>query len=113
MESNICLGCRFGSVKIEVSVPQNLGLKDFAEQTKVFAAELTEFTKSKPIHYSLKFDAPPDCEELDFSVNCQCILNVNKLDCSKFNSSQNCRVKHLHPNSLTKRGAELAIIRTV
>jgi hypothetical protein len=67
MESNTCLGCRFGSVKIEILVPEKYNQKQFARQTKDFAADIIAVTKQKPIHYSLTFDSEQDSSEaLDF-----------------------------------------------
>ncbi len=99
MDSNICLGCRFGSVKIEVVVPEKYNLKNFAKQTQNFAAGITAITREKAIHYSITFlaadDEPP--KKLDFKIHCSCILNVSKEECSRFGlkEEKNCKVKHL------------------
>ena len=97
MESK-CLGCRFGSVKVEILVPEKYSMKQFVQQTRDFASDIAALTEKKPIHYSLTFDSGEDCpEKLNFKVDCACILDIKKKDCSKFNTSQDrdCRVTHL------------------
>ncbi|MCL4429652.1 MAG: hypothetical protein M1167_02755, partial [Chloroflexi bacterium] len=84
MEGNVCIGCRFGSVKIEVCVPEKCSLQEFTRQTRAFASDLKAHTGQKPIHYALTFDSDKDASELVFNVNCQCILNVKQRDCSNF-----------------------------
>ena len=114
METNVCYGCRFGSVKIEIVVPEKYSLKKFAKQTRDFADQIAEVTKPKPIHYSLRFDSGQDSAKLDFNVNCQCILNVAKRDCSNYSTAgRNCRVKHLKQLKPPTRKSELEIIRTI
>ena len=114
MDSDVCLGCRFGSVKIEILVPEKCDLKDFAQQTRHFAAEISRVTMHKPIHYSLGINPGQDLAELDFNVNCSCILNINKNDCSKFNHAEdkNCRIKHI-PQIKSARETNIEVIRTV
>lgn len=114
MESNTCIGCRFGSVKIEVFVPEDFfDIQEFLRKTRLFAAEVKPFTGQKPIHYALRFDTERDSSELDFNVNCSCILNVKQRDCSNFNpvEDSNCRVKHLQ-NKLT-RERQIEVIQTI
>ncbi len=94
METNVCYACRFGSVKIEILVPEKYNLKTFAEQTRKFAADIATATQSKPIHYKLRFDSASNISNLGFNVHCTCILNVAKNDCSNFNTAAS-RVKHL------------------
>jgi hypothetical protein len=115
MNSNVCLGCRFGSVKIEISVAQKCKLEDFSEQTRDFAAEIIRVTGHKTIHYSLGLDSGQDLAELDLNVDCSCILNINKNDCSKFNvaEDQNCRVKHLQHLSSPSRKPNIEVTGTV
>jgi len=96
MESNLCLGCRFGSVKIEILVPEKCGIEEFAAETQNFTSEIVAMTK-KPMHYSLTFGSGIDQSKLDFKVHCQCILNIKQNECSKFNgvTDRDCKVKHL------------------
>ena len=114
MDSNVCLSCRFSSVKIEILVPEKCSLKEFAKQTRDFAAEIIMVTGPKPIHYSLQFDSEQDLTDLEFNVNGSCILNINKSDCSKFNLTEdkNCRIKHL-PIKSTAREQKIEVIRIV
>jgi hypothetical protein len=95
-ESKVCLACRFGSVKIEILVPETYNQKNFVKEMQNFSANLTSSTNQKPIHYFLVFGADNNSQKLNFKVDCSCILNVKKADCSKFNPKQekNCRVKH-------------------
>jgi hypothetical protein len=99
-KGNICLGCRFGSVKIEILVPEKYDLKDFVAQKKDFASEIIAFTGGKPIHYSILFSSNENPSKLERKIYCSCILNVNRNDCSKFNLRQekNCKIKHLADN---------------
>ena len=115
MNSDVCLGCRFGSVKIEILVPEKCKIEDFSKQTRDFTAEIGRVTGHKPIHYSLGFDSEQDLADLDFNVECSCILNINKNDCSKFNvaEGQNCRVKHLQQLNLPTRELNIEVIGTV
>lgn len=94
MES-VCLQCRFGSVKVNIQVPERYNLKKLALQTKEFTADLSATIKQKPIHYSLSFNTEVFGQP-NFTVNCSCILNVDKNDCSKFNEAfgKNLRIKH-------------------
>jgi hypothetical protein len=98
MLSNICLGCRFGSVKIDVHAPENCDVTEIVQKTRDFATTLIEVTKRKPIHYSVSFDSVQDLSTLDFRVECSCILNVAKDDCSKLSDKRigKCKVKHFH-----------------
>jgi hypothetical protein len=98
MEANACLGCRFGSIKIEVLAPQDVDQKKLAGETKKFAAHIAEVSKHKRIHYSLA-TKPQKASKIDFNVNCTCILNVKRDDCSNFNHAQNLRIKHLDRQS--------------
>jgi hypothetical protein len=96
MESNICIGCRFGSVKIEIFVPENCDVQEFVQKTRLFASEMKLVTGEKRIHYTLKFDSETDSLGLGFDLNCSCILNVKQRDCSNFLAeNKTCRVKHL------------------
>ena len=115
MNSDLCLRCRFSSVKIEILVPEKCKPEDFSEQTREFAAEIIRVTGRKPIHYSLGFDSEQDLTELDFTVDCSCILNINKNDCSKFNRAegQNCRVKHLQHTTSPLKETCIEAIGTV
>ena len=82
-------------MKVEISVPEEYNMKQFVQQTRNFASEITLVTRKKPIHYSLTFGAGEDAsKKLDFKVDCACILDIKKKDCSKFNSSAD-RVTHL------------------
>jgi hypothetical protein len=97
LEANACLGCRFSSVKVDISVPEKYDLKKFTKETKKFASNMGAMASQKRIHYALVFDSERQkTSNLDFTVNCSCILNVKKVDCSKFSSGQNCKIKHLH-----------------
>ena len=97
MESNVCLGCRFGSVKIEILVPEKCNINEFAEETRNFSSDIIAITKEKPMHYSLTFGSGNECSKLDFRVHCSCILNVDKKHCSRFadNMVKDCKIKHL------------------
>ncbi len=98
MESNVCLGCRFGSVKVEILVPEKYTHERFVRETRDFASDIAVLTKQKPIHYSLRFDSE-NSSGLDFSFNCQCILNIKRKECSNFNlKEEKCKVKHLQYN---------------
>jgi hypothetical protein len=114
METNVCFGCRFGSVKIEILVPEKYNLKRFANQTRDFTADVVAVTGAKPIHYSLKVDSGQNTAELNFNIDCLCILNIDKRDCSKFNAAtgRNCRVKHLEHIKPAEE-PNLEVIRTV
>lgn len=96
-KTNVCLGCRFGSVKIDILVPEKYNLKEFVKQTQNFASGVTAVTREKPIHYALTFENHGgDSEKLNFEIHCSCILNVKTRDCSKFNpAKKECRVEHL------------------
>jgi hypothetical protein len=97
MASNICLRCRFGSVKLEILVPEKYDIKEFAKETQDFASDIVAITREKPMHYSLTFGTGNECaKSLDFRVHCSCILNINQNECSKFNANEerDCKVKH-------------------
>jgi len=100
-EGNVCLGCRFGSVKIDITVPEKYDLTEFVRQKEDFASEIIPLTREKPIHYSLLFGSNGDPSKLEYKIHCSCILNVKKEDCSKFNvrEQKNCKIKHLAENS--------------
>jgi hypothetical protein len=87
-KGNACLGCRFGSVKLEILVPENCDITEFAKQTQNFRSEIVAMTKEKPMHYSLTFGSADPASKLDFKVHCICILNMNKKECAKFSESQ-------------------------
>jgi hypothetical protein len=110
MLSNVCLGCRFGSVKINVLAPENYDLTEIVRETRDFAASLIEATQ-KPIHYSLNFDSGQDLSTLEFRVECSCILNVDKDDCSKLTSKQTgrCKIKHYHNYTPEPKKLEMKI----
>ena len=113
MESNICLGCRFGSVKIEVLVPEDCDVQEFVRKTRLFASEMKPVTREKRIHYILKFDSEKHSLGLGFNVTCSCILNVKQRDCSNFLAcNKTGRVKHLQP-SKKQREIEFEAIQTV
>lgn len=96
MNGNVCLGCRFGSVRVEILAPEKRDADEFVEQTRQFLTQITALTFEKQIHYSLVIDAERG-EKLGFNVQCNCILNIKKKDCSRFNLTNNrdCRVTHL------------------
>jgi hypothetical protein len=48
-KGNKCLGCRFGSVKLEILVPENCNLREFMGKTQDFAFNIISITKEKPI----------------------------------------------------------------
>ncbi len=96
MESNVCLSCRFGSVKIEILVPETYDVQEFVTETQNFASDIIATVGQKPIHYSLRFDSEHYSDGLDFTVACSCILNIKRKECSKFNQKEEyCKVKHL------------------
>lgn len=97
MESSLCLGCRFGFVKIEILVPEKCDIEKFAAETQNFASEIVAMTKEKPMHYSLTFGSEMDHSKLDFKVHCSRMLNIKQNECSKFNgvTNRDCKVKHL------------------
>jgi hypothetical protein len=112
MASNICLGCRFGSVKIEILVPEKYTIKEFAQQTQDFASEIIAITKEKPMHYSLTFGSGNDFSKLDFKIHCSCILNIDKKQCSKFNSTmqKDCKIQHfIYSKEATAKKIELQV----
>lgn len=116
MESNLCLGCRFGSVKIEALVPEKCNLEELAKKTREYAADIFALTGQKPIHYALTFDSGQgSSQELNFKVNCTCILNVKMRDCLKFNLAEgnNCRIKHLQQVKPASRGLGIEVSETV
>lgn len=97
MTAEECLGCRFSSVKISINVPDRYDMKTFAKETKRFTKGVAGKAKDKRIHYTLVFDSEHKKDSgLDFSVSCQCILNVKTHDCSNFTSAPQLRVKHLN-----------------
>ncbi len=93
---NVCLGCRFGSVKIEILVPEKCDINEFARETRNFSSEIVAMTKEKPMHYSLTFGSATSCSKLDFKVHCSCILNIDKKECSKFSdkTDRDYKIKH-------------------
>jgi hypothetical protein len=115
MNSNVCLGCRSGSVKIEISVAQKCKPEDFSHQTRDFGAGIIRVTGHKPIHYSLELDSGQNLAEIDFNVDCSSILNINKNDYSKFNVAEdrNCRVKHLQHLTSPSREPNIEVTETV
>ncbi len=115
MENNACLGCRFGSVQIDVDVPEEYDLKKLAEQKREFTADLSAATKQKPIHYSVHFDPQETTQKPNFNVNCSCILNVHKSDCSKFNLAvgRTLRIKHFEPKKPSARRQKIELIKTI
>jgi hypothetical protein len=98
MEENACLRCRFGSIRLDIKVPENYDTDRFARETKRYAEKLLEAITQKPIHYALTFEAQQ--HYLDFNLTCTCILNVKKQDCSNYNTTQHLRVKHLNRERL-------------
>jgi hypothetical protein len=98
MEANACLGCRFGSVKVNVSVPQRYDADRLAKETKMFVSKIAATTRQKTIHYTVTFAERQKFAALNFTINCSCILNVDKRDCSNYNPSKTCRVMHIHPS---------------
>jgi hypothetical protein len=98
MEANACLGCRFGSVKINISVPQKCDEGRLARETKAFASKIAVMTRQKPVHYTVTYSERQKFAALDFAVNCSCILNVDKRDCSNYNPSKTCRIMHIRPS---------------
>ncbi len=113
MES-VCIGCRFGSVIVEIAVPEKCDLLKLTRRTEAFTADLPAAIKQKPIHYSLNFDEENSLDdEPSFTVNCICILNVNKKDCSKFEEAagRNPRIKHLEHQSAERR-RNIEVIKT-
>ena len=97
LDSNVCLGCRFGSVKIEILVPEKCDINEFAEETRNFSLDIIAMTKEKPMHYSLTFASGNEVSKLDFKVHCTCILNIDKKECSKFSdgADKEYKIKHL------------------
>ncbi len=110
----MCYGCRFGSVKIEILVPDKYNQARFVEETRDFASDIIAQAGQKPIHYALKLDSGKSGSELDFRVNCQCILNVKKKDCSfHATQSKHWKIKHLPHHKLSARESRLGLVRTV
>ena len=58
MDNKICLSCRFGSVQIEVLVPETCDLEKFVTETRNFASDVIAVTKEKThsllIHFSVR-----------------------------------------------------------
>ncbi len=102
MYSNICLGCRFSSIKIDVSIPKSYDMKNLAQETKAFSSKIVVQTKQKPIHYNLTVDNQKHENSLGFNLDCICILNIKKDDCSKFNPThqKTLRIKHIQNRNL-------------
>lgn len=98
MDSNVCLGCRFGSVKLEILVPEKYDINDFAKETRNFSSNTVAITKEKPMHFSLTFGSGNE-----FRVHCSCILNVNRKECSRFAeaSAKECKIQHLVYNKVS------------
>ena len=96
-KDNACLSCRFGSVKIEILVPENCDITEFAKQTQYFSSEIVAMTREKPMHYSLTFGSSDPASKLDFKIHCTCSLNMDKKECKKFSDSQEkeYKVKYL------------------
>lgn len=97
MESNKCLGCRFGSVKIEVEVPEKYSTEEFAAETKNFASQIIAITKQKSMQYLLTFGSINNFSKLEFKIHYSCKLNIDKKQCSKFSSNKekDCRINYL------------------
>ena len=93
----MCLGCEFGSVKLEILVPENCDLKEFIEKTQNFAFNLISISKEKPIYYSLKYGSGMDCAEFKFKIHCSCIFRQTKNTCAKFKMRQenDCKIDRL------------------
>jgi hypothetical protein len=98
MEANACLRCRFGSIRLDIKVPEKYDTDRFARETKRYAEKLFEAINHKSINYALTFEAQQ--HYLDFNLMCTCILNVKKQDCSNYNPTQHPRVKHLNRERL-------------
>ena len=103
MESNVCLGCRFGSVKLEILVPEKYDINDFAQETRNFSTDIVAITKEKPMHYSLTFGSGDEYSKLEFKVHCSCILNIDKTECSRFTdaSDKDWKIRHLVYNKIS------------
>jgi hypothetical protein len=112
MES-VCIECRFGSILVEIQVPEKCDLRKLARRTKAFTEGLPAIISQKPIHYALQFAEGDSSDEPNFTVNCACILNVNKKDCSKFEEAvgRNPRIKHLEHQPAARR-ANIEVIKT-
>lgn len=109
----VCLGCKFSSVKLEILVPENSELTDFAERTQDFSARLLAITREKPLHYSLKYSsATAGGETLNFTVSCSCTLNLDKEDCLTYRSADENeakirRVQYIKPDAPDELTIEL------
>ena len=70
-------------------------------------------TGPKPIHYYIGFDPGLD-GQLNFNVNCICILNIERKDCSKYSSTEDnrCRIRHREQIKLIAK-KPVEVIRTV
>lgn len=98
MEENACYKCRFGSIRIDIKVPENYDTERFARETKRYAEKLSAIINNKQVHYALTFEAQQ--HYLDVNLSCTCILNVKKQDCSNFNPTEHPKVKHLNRERL-------------
>jgi len=114
MESDTCIGCRFGAVKIEIYVPEKISFREFEKQTRALAFPIKALAGQKPIHYALTFASDKATSKLSYNVDCSCILNVKQRNCSNFSfvEDKNCRVKHLQQKNLQTREMQIEGIQT-
>lgn len=92
--SNVCLGCKFSSVKLEILVPESSEIDDFVRRTQDFAAKILSITREKPLHYSLKYGSPAtEGEMLNFTVFCSCTLNLDAEECMTYKSASEAEVR--------------------
>jgi len=84
-------------------------MQEFVQETRDFASEIKAVTRQKPIHYTLTFDSGKSLANLDFNLDCSCILNVKRKDCSNFvMETKNCRVKHMQSKITKEKQIEIA-----
>jgi hypothetical protein len=95
--ANVCMGCRFGSIKMDVLVPEKYDMKQLVAQIQILASEVTAVAASKPIHYSFTFGAGKNSlKKPKFKVDCLCIFKVKQRDCSRLNPKKGKEFKVRH-----------------
>ena len=113
MDSNICLGCKYSSIRIDITVPEKYNIIDFAKETKEFTNKTIPSSSQKPIHYSLKFDSErTESGVLDFKVDCSCLLKDNKTNCPELSLIQE-KNHTLQQGKQASRGKKIEIFKTI
>jgi hypothetical protein len=97
MDGKDCLSCKFGSVRVDILVPESYNISRFAQETQSFTSELMDATGKKTFRYALKFDSEQKREQLDFKIGCSCLLNLEKKTCPRYSKTENvnCPIEYL------------------